>query len=106
MRSCARPERARSFDSSGNLAIVVLCLTLGDEMDDDTPVTEEMPAIATEPEATPKPVRKTRKSAKKVAKKVAPAKAAKKTSKAKKAPKKAGKKAVKKAGKKAGKKAT
>jgi hypothetical protein len=98
--------------TSANPAIVAALTTLGDDMDDEKPVLEQMTdamssaADATK-EAAKTAVKKVRKAAKRVAKKVTPkkkaakkAKKAAKKSTAKKSAKKSAKKAVKKVAKK------
>jgi len=96
--------------TSANPAIVAALTTLGDDMDDEKPVLEQMTdAMSSAAEATKEAaktaVKKVRKAAKRVAKKVTPnKKAAKKSKTAKKAGKKSSKKSAKKSAKKAVKK--
>jgi deoxyribodipyrimidine photolyase len=100
-------SQQRQLYTSANPAIVAASITLGDAMDDDKPILEQMTdavstAAAATTDAAKTVVKKVRKAARKVTKKVTP----KKAKKAKKAPKKSSaKKSAKKSPKKS-KKAT
>src|SRR5216683_765589 len=89
LRLSARLSQWRPLYTSANPAIVTASTTLGDAMDDDKPILEQMTdAVSTAATATADAaktvVKKVKKAAKKVAKKVTPKKArkAKKASKA------------------------
>jgi deoxyribodipyrimidine photolyase len=99
-------SQQRQLYTSANPAIVAASITLGDAMDDDKPILEQMTdavstAAAATTDAAKTVVKKVRKAARKVTKKVTPKKA-KKTPK-KSSAKKSGKKSPKKS-KKAAKK--